>query len=56
MVWLAKYWWILILLFLAGVLFNVIKDLMRIDPKKYLNNRPDLPEHRDFNHKWDDDD
>nr|VUD27771.1 succinyl-diaminopimelate desuccinylase [Salmonella sp. NCTC 7297] len=29
--WLAKYWWILVLVFLVGVLLNVIKDLKRID-------------------------
>lgn len=53
--WLAKYWWILVLVFLVGVLLNVIKDLKRVDPKKYLANKPELP-HRDFNDKWDDDD
>ncbi len=35
---------------------NVIKDLKRVDHKKFLNNKPDLPPHRDFNDKWDDDD
>ncbi|CAB5523513.1 Uncharacterised protein [Citrobacter werkmanii] len=54
--WLAKYWWILVLVFLVGVLLNVIKDLKRVDPKKYLANKPELPPHRDFNDKWDDDD
>lgn len=29
--WLAKYWWILVLVFLVGVLLNVIKDLKRVD-------------------------
>ncbi|MGX7898233.1 YpfN family protein, partial [Klebsiella pneumoniae] len=28
----------------------------RVDHKKFLNNKPDLPPHRDFNDKWDDDD
>ncbi len=32
--WLAKYWWILVLVFLVGVLLNVIKDLKRVDHKK----------------------
>lgn len=41
--WLAKYWWILVLVFLVGVLLNVIKDLKRVDPKKYLANKPELP-------------
>lgn len=31
--WLAKYWWILVLVFLVGVLLNVIKDLKRVDHK-----------------------
>ncbi len=52
--WLAKYWWILVLVFLVGVLLNVIKDLKRIDHKKFLANKPELPPHRDFNDKWDD--
>ena len=54
--WLAKYWWILVLVFLVGVLLNVIKDLKRVDSKKYLANKPELPPHRDLNDKWDDDD
>lgn len=41
--WLAKYWWILVLVFLVGVLLNVIKDLKRVDSKKYLANKPELP-------------
>lgn len=56
MEWLKHYWWILVLVLLVGIFINVIKDLQRIDPKKYLNNRPKLPPHRDFNDKWDDDD
>lgn len=31
--WLAKYWWILVIVFLVGVLLNVIKDLKRVDHK-----------------------
>ena len=54
--WLTKYWWVLVLVFLVGVMINVIKDLTRVDHKKCLNNKPDLPPHRDFNDKWDDDD
>jgi hypothetical protein len=45
-----------VLVFLVGVMINVIKDLTRVDHKKFLNNKPDLPPHRDFNDKWDDDD
>lgn len=41
--WLAKYWWILVLVFLVGVLLNVIKDLKRVDHKKFLANKPELP-------------
>lgn len=33
--WLAKYWWILVIVFLVGVLLNVIKDLKRVDHKKF---------------------
>lgn len=40
---LAKYWWILVLVFLVGVLLNVIKDLKRVDHKKFLANKPELP-------------
>jgi hypothetical protein len=49
-------WWILVIVFLVGVLLNVIKDLKRVDHKKFLANKPELPPHRDFNDKWDDDD
>lgn len=56
MEWLINHWWILVLVFLVGVMINVIKDLNRVDPKKYLDNKPDLPPHRNFNSKWDDDD
>ena len=40
--WLLKHWWILVLVFLVGVLLNVIKDLKRVDHKKFLANKPDL--------------
>ncbi|MDU7912564.1 MAG: hypothetical protein E7J32_03620 [Klebsiella grimontii] len=32
--WLTKYWWVLVLVFLVGVMINVIKDLTRVDHKK----------------------
>ena len=40
--WLAKYWWILVIVFLVGVLLNVIKDLKRVDrrPDKALTPHP----------------
>lgn len=41
---------------LVGVMINVIKDLNRVDHKKFLANKPELPPHRDCNDKWDDDD
>jgi hypothetical protein len=40
----------------VGVMINVIKDLNRVDHKKFLANKPELPPHRDCNVKWDDDD
>ena len=56
MEWLEKYWWIIVLVLLLGIFINVIKDLKRVDPQKYMANRPKLPPHRDFNDKWDDED
>ncbi|UMX55021.1 YpfN family protein [Escherichia coli] len=55
--WLAKYWWILVIVFLVGVLLNVIKDLKRVDHKKFLRQQAGAsPVPCDFNDKWDDDD
>ncbi|KOY63408.1 hypothetical protein Ppb6_02152 [Photorhabdus australis subsp. thailandensis] len=55
MQWLADYWWIILVL-LVGVLLNAIKELRRLDVKKFLDNKPELPPHRDLNDKWDDED
>lgn len=33
--WLTKYWWVLVLVFLVGVMINVIKDLTRVDHKNF---------------------
>ncbi|WP_036769728.1 YpfN family protein [Photorhabdus australis] len=55
MQWLADYWWIILVL-LVGVLLNAIKELRRLDVKKFLDNKPELPPHRDLNDKWDEDD
>lgn len=55
MSWLADYWW-LILLVLIGMIWNGIKALMRLDPKRYLDHHPPLPPHRDNNAQWDADD
>ncbi len=37
--WLADYWWVLLIL-LAGMIFNSIKALQRLDHKRYLKNKP----------------
>lgn len=52
---LRDYWWI-ILLILVGMVINGIKALMKVDPKRYMENKPELPPHRDNNAKWDDED
>ncbi len=51
--WLADYWWI-ILVILVGIVLNGIKELRRLDHKRFLANKPELPPHRDNNAKWDD--
>lgn len=56
MEWIKSHWWLLIILFMVGLLVNVYKDLKRVDTQKYLDNKPKLPPHRDCNDKWDDDD
>ena len=53
--WLADYWWVILVLF-VGVILNAIKDLKRVDHKKYLQNRRELPPHRDNNAQRDDED
>ncbi|WP_304168624.1 YpfN family protein [Lonsdalea britannica] len=55
MAWLADYWWI-ILLILVGMLINGIKDLSRVDYKRFLKDKPELPPHRDNNAQWDEED
>ncbi|MBS9424110.1 YpfN family protein [Photorhabdus caribbeanensis] len=55
MQWLADYWWVILIL-LVGILLNAIKELRRLDVKKFLDNKPELPPHRDLNSKWDDED
>ncbi|HGJ5859668.1 MAG TPA: hypothetical protein ACHBX6_08190 [Arsenophonus nasoniae] len=51
--WLADYWWIIILI-LIGIIWSAVKQMQKIDPKRFLDNKPKLPPHRDFNNKWDD--
>ncbi|AML57502.1 Uncharacterised protein [Serratia rubidaea] len=53
--WLADYWWV-ILLVLVGMVVSGIKELRRVDVKKYLADKPELPPHRDNNAQWDDED
>ncbi|MDE1481341.1 YpfN family protein [Xenorhabdus bovienii] len=53
--WLMDYWWVILLL-LVGIVVNAIKELSRVDTKRFLDNKPELPPHRDFNDKWDDED
>lgn len=53
--WLADYWWVIILL-LIGIIWSAVKQMKQIDPKRFLDNKPKLPPHRDFNDKWDDED
>ncbi len=53
--WLADYWWV-ILIILAGMLISGVKELRRVDVKRYLKDKPVLPPHRDNNAKWDEDD
>ncbi|EFB71571.1 Uncharacterised protein [Providencia rustigianii] len=55
MQWLADYWWIILLL-LVGIIWNSVKEMMRLDPKKYLEDKPEIPPHQDNNHLWDDED
>ncbi|RYM62320.1 hypothetical protein BSQ98_15525 [Serratia liquefaciens] len=55
MEWLADYWWI-ILLILVGMIISGIKELRRVDVKGYLADKPKLPQHRDNNAEWDDED
>ncbi|WP_447880513.1 YpfN family protein [Serratia fonticola] len=53
--WLADYWWITLVI-LAGIIISGIKELRRLDHRKFLANKPELPPHRDNNAKWDDED
>ncbi len=34
MEWVKEYWWVLIILFMVGLLVNVYKDLKRVDVQK----------------------
>ncbi|SFN41508.1 YpfN family protein [Xenorhabdus japonica] len=52
--WLIDYWWI-VLLVLIGIIINAIKALNSVDPKSFLDNKRELPPHRDLNDQWDDD-
>lgn len=54
--WLKTYWWIWSMLLFASVMMNVWIGLKRINHKKFLENKPELPAHRDLNVQWDDED
>lgn len=53
--WLADYWWV-ILVILFGMFLNGIKELRRLDHRKFLANKRELPPHRDNNAQWDEED
>ncbi|MBS0970541.1 hypothetical protein CYR40_06185 [Chimaeribacter arupi] len=53
--WIADYWWIFLVI-LVGIILNGIKELRRLDHKRFLNNKPEIPPHRDNNAQWDDED
>jgi len=55
MEWIKDYWWI-VLVILAGIIISGIKELNRVDVKKYLADKPEIPPHRDNNAEWDDED
>ncbi|MBG6241122.1 MAG: YpfN family protein [Candidatus Symbiopectobacterium sp. Dall1.0] len=55
MSWLADYWWV-ILIILVGMVINGMKELSRLDHKRFLKNKPSLPPHRDNNAEWDKED
>ena len=38
------------------MILNGIKELRRLDHKRFLDNKPELPPHRDNNAQWDDED
>lgn len=50
-----EYWWVILIL-LFGIILNGIKELRRLDHKKFLQNKPEVPPHRDNNAQWDDED
>ncbi len=56
MEWLIKHWWILVLVFLVGVIINVIKDLNRVDHKNSSTTNPICRRTVILTIKWDDDD
>lgn len=55
MSWLADYWWV-ILIILVGMVINGMKELSRLDHKRFLKNKLELPPHRDNNTEWDKED
>ncbi|NLS43245.1 YpfN family protein [BEV proteobacterium] len=55
MSWLADYWWV-ILIILVGMVINGMKELSRLDHKRFIKNKPALPPHRENNAEWDKED
>ena len=55
MEWIKDYWWI-VLIILVGMFISGIKELNRVDVKKFLKDKPEIPPHHDNNAEWDKDD
>ncbi|MGL9760184.1 MAG: YpfN family protein [Symbiopectobacterium sp.] len=55
MSWLADYWWV-ILIILGGMVINGMKELSRLNHKRFLKNKEELSPHRDNNAEWDKED
>lgn len=40
--WITDYWWIIIILLLIGIIWSAVKQMQKIDPKRFLDNKPKL--------------
>ena len=56
MEWLKHYGWVLVLLIVFGVFVNLYRAMKKINVKAFLENKPNLPPHRDNNAQWDEHD
>lgn len=54
MEWLKDYWWIILFIFI-GMIWSSMKALLNVDPQRFLDNKPELPPHRDNNAQWEED-